>query len=118
MPVNNGKNDLTASIHQKDLIGGNGKDYLNGGNGADTIWGGKGSDILTGGNGNDTFVYKAGDLTPVTFDHSLNGWMAGGSVPGLPGEVRTKGFYSVDTVYGDSNNVAGGGSLHLSTTST
>lgn len=128
MATNNGKSNLTASVIQKDLIGGNGKDYLNGddqdnnlngGNGADTIWGGKGSDILTGGNGNDIFVYKAGDLTPVTFDHSLGGWAPGstnGGLDGKPGEVRANGHYAVDTTYGDSNGAPGGASMHLWTT--
>src|SRR3954451_13142699 len=109
MPLNNGKNVLTANAMHKDLFGGNGQDILNGddqnnnldgGNGADILWGGKGSDTLTGGNGNDTFAYKAGDLAPGPIDTSLDGWAAGSTTGGGPGEVRANGHYAVDPTYG------------------
>jgi Ca2+-binding RTX toxin-like protein len=101
---------IIGSNGKNTIVGTAGSDVLNGGNGKDVIIGKQGADVMDGGRGRDTFLYKAGDLAPTGIEQSLENWVIANQ--------RAKGFYSVDTVFGDSDGVAGAGSLHLTTTST
>jgi serralysin len=64
-----GNDTLIANDSGGSLTGGAGNDTLIGGAGNDSLTGGPGVDILTGGGGVDTFVFNAGDSSPVSGQH-------------------------------------------------
>ena len=104
-----GSANLTAT-------GNAGNDVLTANSGNDQLIGGTGVDTMIGGTGNDTFVVtNYGDVVIAQANAASNTLIAGGSYPGMPGNVQTmiltgsanldaNGNSLNDTIYANSGN--------------
>lgn len=64
-----GDDTIIGNATANALWGGAGNDTISGGGGNDIVSGGAGVDILAGGDGADTFLFAAGDSSPVAGQH-------------------------------------------------
>jgi hypothetical protein len=89
-------NTLVGGTRADRLVGGAGADTLNGGAGADALTGGTGADLLTGGTDADTFIFAAGDATPVISGSVVSGFDVITDITLLDGDTTTNLHDTID----------------------